>query len=252
MTAIRRWIKYKINNDIYKITWISCVISIVSGYIYAFINVQLITVISLAFFSISSLIVLWPSIRLTCIIIKGNKKRPRTFQEYPKFRRLAEEMGVKLNKTHPFVKEKGLNDIGWNFRENRLILGEDLLSKLTRKQLLAVVVHEFTHGRKRFGLYNWQYMRLFFISVLAILLVANATTGPPNGFVAGVLVISAFLLVFATVSHWNEYEADSVASGKTSKRVYISALHKVEPDNNKRDVEQLMHPSINQRIAKLN
>jgi Zn-dependent protease with chaperone function len=149
------------------------------------------------------------------------------------------------------VKEKGLDDIGWNFRENRLILGEDLLRKLTPSQLLAVVVHEFTHGRKRYRLYNWHYTRLFFTSILAILVVAVIIPRPPSNFVVGGGIISAFLLVFVTVSHWNEYEADSVASGKTSKRVYIAALKKVEPDNNRRNIEKLMHPSMNQRITKL-
>jgi Zn-dependent protease with chaperone function len=251
MKLFCRKIISEIDNNMYKIAWISCTVSIISGYIYSSTNIYPITLVSLAFFFISSLIVLWQSIKLICVIIKGKKKRPRTFQEYPKFRSLAREMGVKLNKTHPFVKEKGLDDIGWDWRQNRLILGEDLLCRLTRKQLLAAVVHEFTHGRKRFGLHNWQYLRLFFITVLAVLLIANVMTRLSNGFETGVIIISAFVLVFTTVSHWNEYEADSVASGKISKQAYISVLQKLKPSN-MWNVEQLMHPSINQRIAKLN
>ncbi len=144
-----------------------------------------------------------------------------------------------------------MNNIGWNGFGKQLLLGEHLFNQLSEQEQFAFVAHEFVHAKKCYVIPDWHYVRKIFCIAITIILLARIIPRPPDNAVTALIMLSACLLAYMSISHHNEYEADYVASKKVNPEIYVSALRKLEP-NTRWNVEYVTHSSVNKRIAKLN
>ncbi len=90
--------KINIYNNTYKIVLVSCAVSLVFGYIYSFVPFNPVNTISLGLIIVSAIIVVWQALAVIWNSKEIFRKRPYTYVEFPEFRRLADNMGIELNK----------------------------------------------------------------------------------------------------------------------------------------------------------
>lgn len=161
------------------------------------------------------------------------------------FKALAKMMKVKLDDKRPFIKVECLDSIGveaFKFKPH-VIIGTRLYDRLSSKERLAVIAHEFAHIKMR-------HILVEAVSILALGIMVFHTV-PSASLVSGIMVMTAIFMAFWISSHLCEYWPDSVAIRHTQdKDSLISALKKLEPPE-KWNVDYETHPSTSQRTARL-
>jgi Zn-dependent protease with chaperone function len=241
-----RMVLSRLRSSVFIITIGVCVITIVFGYSYPYVNSSFVGGILLVIFWIFACVMLTLWGFLICRLLKARRKMQSiTWQGYPAFATLAKRMGIELNKQHPFGLVKNLNNIGVN-NKRQVILGEDLLNKLDSSEQDAILAHEFAHLQKR------HLLRLFLWACLPAVLVTFLiyVVWPQMLEFAGLVGWAIILMLVAIVSHSNEYQADKIAATYTRKEPLISGLRKTDcPD--RWHFDYITHPSIERRIARL-
>jgi len=241
-----RMVLSRLRSRVFIITIVVCVITIVSGYSYPYINGSFGGGVLLVIFWIFACVMftLWGF--LIYKFIKARRKmKPITWRDYPAFAMLAKRMSIELDKQHPFGLVKNLNNIGVN-RKRQIILGEDLLNKLDGSQQDAILAHEFAHLQKSHLLREMLWACL--PAVVVTLLIWFVW--PQMLELAGVVGWAIMLMIAAIVSHLSEYEADKIAATYTQKKSLISGLRKADCPN-RWHFDYITHPSIERRIARL-
>jgi len=155
--------------------------------------------------------------------------------------RLANEMGVKLNKKRPFgVTVVPVGAVA-NMSTRRLVVSRDVLA-LPPAERDSVLAHELAHLRPN-------QARLLLLALYAAMLVP-ATIGNVPQIIQIIGTTGLLLLVLTFVSWRLEYDADKVASKYTSGEALASALGRlVKPGRH--DEASDTHPSVNSRVARL-
>lgn len=147
---------------------------------------------------------------------------------------LADRMGVKLKEFR--IREKLFNAyvIG-----KTIVLGRDLLDRLSREECLAVVAHELGHIKEKHGLIQ------ALLLVPSLMSVISWFDLPPAVFS---IAFSAYIVIVMIPVSWTlETRADRIAARFTGKENITSALH-VLAHKQKADESSEDHPSIEKRI----
>lgn len=163
----------------------------------------------------------------------------------PQYIELAKRMKVKLNKKKPFGVIKGLNNAYSNSFKNQVLLGEDLLVNLSKKQRLALVAHELTHLKQN---HNSRFVIFGMIAAMLASISLGFSTGPT--IINNLMIFAALIITFVFISWKNEYDADKGASYYVNKESTIALLRRIVP-RNRWGEESETHPSILARTSKL-
>lgn len=227
---------------------ILCLITVLSGYVYTYINSTVGKHISTIFLYLSAAIWVYLCLRQLIRMIKIRvltKRYASTYKisDYEEMQKIVQEMKVKLNKKHPFVVKMGLDNASYDPLMGRIVLGDVLLKKLKGQERMALVSHELTHVKKN-------HLGKQFAPLLVLYIPLSITLHREQDLVFCLVWIALFLMVFPYISRMFEYEADAGAADKTSPEASISYLKKAEVEEN-RGRETVTHPSIEKRIQRL-
>jgi Zn-dependent protease with chaperone function len=177
------------------------------------------------------------------LAIKRNIKTYPNREEFPEIIELAKEMNVKLNYKKPFILVENFNNMTYS-DHNQLILGKALIEKLSIEEQRAAIAHEFGHVKKK-------HLLVLYVCVLVFLYIVYVTVSHDPPVIFWLIELSVFILILMVIIHRNEYSADTVAAKTTSIETVSTALKKtIKPQ--KWSVEDITHPSVNKRIARLN
>ena len=153
------------------------------------------------------------------------------------------EKGIGYNQVYKVFYTKGRNIYTLGFGGNaKIMVGEELLSILTREEISALIYHERGHIVKHHILKNFIY--LFIISIVATLLTYKAND--LIGYVGVILFLITTITLFIFNSRLQEYIADTYATKFIHESFLLSALVKL--DNYKYSIT---HPSYKQRAINL-
>lgn len=224
---------------------IVCLITVLCGYLLSYLNNgTAVRGALLGIFYVSAIIWGYFFIKFFAkmLIIKLRVKKSREI-EAPEFKKLAEEMKVKLNKNRPFVLQEKLDTAYFDLQNKRVVFGDIFFNRLTPTERLATLSHEFTHEKKR------HFLKTFISLVFALVLTA-LTMRRGLDLTWGITWIALFLAIFPHMNRKFECEADAEAASRTSVEDTISSLKKVTKKEHW-DRESVTHPSINKRIQNL-
>lgn len=140
---------------------------------------------------------------------------------------------------------------------NSLVLGKELLMRLTYDELKAVIAHEFGHikGKHmllRIGitaplliipLYSWS--RLYFPIVFS-----ESATQIMLNIMMNIALLAYFIVVMIPGNWISEYKADEFAAKNTGKENIIAALLKLTKEE-KLNNDSETHPSTSNRVKRL-
>lgn len=225
-----------------------CLITVVCGYLLSFLmssasGIQVIR----AFFYISAAILGYFFIKffvkLFMIKFRAAKSGSSIAIKAPEFKKLAEEMNVKLNKNRPFVLQKKLDNAYFDLLNKRVVFGDIFFNRLTSPERLATLSHEFTHEK------NWHFLKTFALLAFIFILTALTMRREPD-LIWFITWIALALAIFPHMNRKFEYEADAEAARRTSVEATISSLKKVRKEE-QWDRESVTHPSINKRIQNI-
>jgi Zn-dependent protease with chaperone function len=150
-----------------------------------------------------------------------------------------------------------IKELGVIKANNAYVLGKELLDKLDRKEVLAVVAHELGHIKRRHLLIKGVSLILFWV----IFVLCWSRFSSPIFFsetvtqiiLAVILNIAgfAFLLVFLIPINWLvELDADKFAAKLVDKEHIKSALLKLV-DVDKLEEPSETHPSVAERVKRI-
>lgn len=232
-----------------------CLFTFVSGYSYCYLDGYvtnpLFKFVSICIFFMASLVMVFVLSNyffgnmIETIKSLFNVRGKISWVNIPEFTELAERMGVKLHKERPFGIKKGLNNAFTNLLTNQIIFGQDLISKLNKRECLALACHELTHLKEN------HFMRIFSSLLIVSLLISISlsVTAPPQ-IIINLICLSAMFITFVFTSWQNELAADARAGKQIGKKPTISLLQKLVSPT-KWQYESETHPSIRERISKL-
>lgn len=163
--------------------------------------------------------------------------------EAPEFKRLAEEMKVKLDKKHPFVLQKDLDGAYCDPQNKRVVFGEILFNRLTPIERLAILSHELAH------LQQSPLVKILILIIISLTL-TTFTLRRELDWIFFITWLALSLAIYPYMIRKCEYEADAEAANRTSPETAISSLKKAEKKEHW-DRETVTHPSINKRIQNL-
>lgn len=248
MTVLLKPIKTGIRSKLF-----ICGVVLIAGWSYWYISTPLIKLLAIFLFIVTIEIMLWQWINFFGDTIIQNMKF--TFKKSdvswnsryitPQYSKLAERIGVKLNKKRPFGVIKGLNNAYSNSLKNQVMLGEDLLKNLDKKQRLALVAHELTHLKQNHG------SRFTIFSIIIAMLASislSFSTGP--AIISNLMIFATLIIAFVFISWKNEFDADKGAAYYVNRESTISLLRNISPRSGWNE-ESETHPSINSRVSKL-
>lgn len=228
-----------------------CALTIIAGYSYCFIDNPLARLLSILVFAVSAeaMIVLWGNFFFGNLF-EGLKmlfksENSVSWVDIPEFKKLAKQMGIQLHKKQPFGIKKGLNNAYASYLTNQIILGEELLKKLRKKERLALASHEFTHLKG-----NHPIKMFYGLLIVFLLTSLSLSLATPPTIVSNLIYAAIFVITFVFISRLTEYTADAGAAKQIGKEPTISLLRKLVPSE-QWDRESETHPSIRDRISKL-
>jgi hypothetical protein len=150
-------------------------------------------------------------------------------------------MQVKLNKKRPFGVTESHIGAAADIFNSRIIVSRDVLV-LPASERDAVLAHELAHFKPR------QVVML--MALMYAVMLAASTMAHTHPIITTIGATALFLMLRTVVSWWQEYDADNVGAGFSSREGLASALqHLVKPE--KSDEPSDTHPSITSRVAKL-
>jgi Zn-dependent protease with chaperone function len=163
--------------------------------------------------------------------------------DYENMQKLVERMRVKLDKKHPFVLKRRLNNAFSDPLMMRVILGAALVNRLESQERMALVSHELTHLKK-------EHVIKQLLLLLSLYVPLAFTLRREPDFIFGAVWMALFLTLFPYVSRRFEYEADAGAAAETSPEASISLLKKLKAEE-RWGREAVTHPSIQSRVERL-
>lgn len=228
-----------------------CAVIIVAGYSYCYAGNPLLVFISISilFVSAEAMVLLWGPLFLGSMIesfkIIFSTRKSILWTEHLKFKKLAEQMGVKLHRKHPFGIIEGINNAYSNNLTQQVIFGKDLLQKLGNSESLALAAHEFTHLKQ-----NHYGKTLMWSLVIVSLVSSSLSIAAPPDIILYLICAAALIITLVFISWRNEYAADAGAAKQVGLKPTISLLQKLAPPEQwQRESET--HPSIHNRISRL-
>ena len=164
------------------------------------------------------------------------------WKDIPEFTDLAKRMKVKLNKSKPFgITKRNITSIKPSFR-NQVILGQNFISTAEKKQILAVVAHEFTHIKQQHDI-----LKVIFL-VITTALFKLYIFPSYSLFIEMLLVIVIIFISLFVISWIVELLADRGAARNVDKDSIISALEYLKNNSKKIIWDIILHPPDSFRI----
>jgi len=233
--------------------FVVCYLVVLTGSVFGSSPFLLVKLCALGVFAVSSVFFLPVAVSYFASAIKqftlhkDRMKVPIPFE----IANLADKAGVSI-KELGIVKANNAYVLG-----KSLVLGKELLNKLDRNEVLAVVAHELGHIKRRHLLFRGVSLILFWV----IFVLCWSRFSSPIFFsetvtqiiLAVILNIAgfAFLLVFLIPINWLvELDADKFAAKLVGKEHIKSALLKLV-DVDKLEEPSETHPSVAERVNRI-
>jgi Zn-dependent protease with chaperone function len=164
--------------------------------------------------------------------------------EFPEFHVLAQTMNVKLHPKKPFGIKPNFKNAYANPSTRQIVFGKPILDFLTANEQKALAAHELTHLQKHHGPKSLAIPFLLFVMFFVFMSFLQLSSPL---FVILVLFVAPCITLIIVKRHY-EFKADIGAAIFTDPRLTISFLSKLLNHLEKKDLDTIFHPSLEQRI----